>query len=81
MKTFFNKIINFKIFNKNKLEYPIIHFSHTTQCKNCRYYSENTGVCTIFNRQSVEARKNEIWCGKDAEFYREKKEREKNKTI
>jgi hypothetical protein len=40
-------------------------------CKKCRYFSKNSGVCIIFNRQSFEARKNEIWCGKQAEFFRE----------
>ena len=40
-------------------------------CKKCRYFSKNSGICTIFNRQSLEARKNEIWCGKEAEFFRE----------
>jgi len=40
-------------------------------CKKCQYFSKNSGICTIFNRQSLEARKKEIWCGKEAEFFRE----------
>lgn len=40
-------------------------------CKKCRYFSKNSGICTIFNRQSFQSRKKEIWCGKEAEFFRE----------
>lgn len=73
IKKCFEKLINLKIFqiNKNHLPSPIFNFN--PKCNICRYHSENTEVCTIFNRQSMEARKNEFLCGKDAEFYREKK--------
>ena len=70
MKKYFVKLINLKFFEK-KIIGPIINFN--PKCNICRYYSENTEICTIFNRNSMEARKNEILCGNEGEFFREKK--------
>jgi deoxycytidylate deaminase len=67
MKRFFTELIN--IIHKQKIEKSLPEYDFP--CKTCRYHSINSGVCTIFNRQSQEARKIEFLCGKYGEFYRE----------
>jgi hypothetical protein len=81
MKKYFIRLINLKIFQRNNDHLPISISNFNPPCNTCRYYSENSEICTIFNRQSIEARKNEILCGKDGEFYREKKYIEKYTNI
>jgi len=56
MKRFFIELIN--TIHKQKIEMSILDYDFP--CKTCRYHSINSGVCTIFNRQSLEARKNEF---------------------
>ena len=74
MKHFLIKYIPFiknlcKVFEKS----PTNTKYFDIDCQKCRYFSKNSGICTIFNRGSLEARKNEIWCRKEAEFFREMK--------
>jgi len=74
MKKYFVKLMNIvNLVNLEKRKIIPIFQNKFPPCKTCRYHAENTNICTIFNRQSIEARKNEFWCGKEAEFYREKK--------
>jgi len=74
MKKYFVKLENLvKLINLEKRKPISISQNKFPLCNTCRYRSENTNICTIFNRQTIEARKNEFLCGKEAEFYREKK--------
>lgn len=73
-----NKInkINLKIFQKNNISTPLkIYSKSNLKCNTCIYYyeNENTKKCIIFNKKAIETRKNEFLCGKEGEFYREKK--------
>ena len=75
MKKYFVKLINLEnlVNLVNLKKRKVISQNKFPLCNTCKYRSENTNICTIFNRQSIEARKNEFLCGKEAEFYREKK--------
>jgi len=72
MKYYFTKLVNFKILNKNKIEKQSFIVNSLLQCKKCIYYSKHSGICIIFNKQSVEVRKSDFLCGNEGEFYIEK---------
>jgi hypothetical protein len=71
MNNYFIKLINnLKLMSKINST-SIVNQNFEKQCSKCRYFSKNSGICTIFNRQFTEARKNNLLCGIDAEFYKE----------